>query len=183
MSTAKQDSQLHASSSRQVPLRFLWYADDPPHSRQTSFSLPCCKPDSVMQMPCKGCRMRRGREDDRETPLASSASKLFEYALGLRPRPHTPGTHRVKKKTRTSVLVGGFSATAIRDIGRCRLRATETQLETHPRLQVKQPQVPSVAHGGPNEQNPTSPARPAKAWPWMTRPGNARAPHFSGGGH
>ena len=27
-----------------------------------------------------------------------------------------------------------------------------------------------------------NPARPAEAWPWMTGPGNARAPHL-GGGH
>ena len=37
-------------------------------------------------------------------------------------------------------------------------------------------------HKGDQTNEPKSPARPAEAWPWMTGPGNARAPHL-GGGH
>ena len=36
-------------------------------------------------------------------------------------------------------------------------------------------------HMGDQTNEPKSPARPAEAWPWMTGPGNARAPHFGGG--
>ena len=36
-------------------------------------------------------------------------------------------------------------------------------------------------HMGDQTNKPKSPARPAEAWPWMTGPGNARAPHFGGG--
>ena len=36
-------------------------------------------------------------------------------------------------------------------------------------------------HKGDQTNEPKSPARPAEAWPWMTGPGNARAPHLGGG--
>ena len=36
-------------------------------------------------------------------------------------------------------------------------------------------------HKGDQTNERKSPARPAEAWPWMTGPGNAWAPHLGGG--
>ena len=75
----------------------------------------------------------------------------------------------------------GHPPTSVRVIARCHRAMTARNNKATNRDSKLSSRKYRQWHMGDQTNEPKSPARPAEAWPWMTGPGNARAPHLGGG--